>query len=261
MGSTGEVSMLSQEERHQVVTETMKHKSGSMEFWYGCTGSNTATTIDYVRQAGAAGADGAIIAAPAYINAPNSDIVGYCLDVANASSIPLGFYNNPPRIGTDLRVNDILQIAEHPRFTVLKEATTRIGQIAELCAAKPDIALMSCCSPNLGLVVPLMALGGHGTANMTGNILPREMATISTPWESKEDAFACRRTWLEILPMLHFVYEETNPVMTKSLMGALGLPAGPLRKPLSRLDDQRIQIGLTIATRLKLDEKYGFTVK
>ena len=41
---------------------------------------------------------------------------------------------------------------------------------------------MCCCSPNLGLVVPTMSLGGHGTANMTGNIIPAEMAVISTPW-------------------------------------------------------------------------------
>ena len=54
----------------------------------------------------------------------------FCLDVADASPIPLGFYNNPPRVGTDLRTEDLLRIAEHPRFTVLKESTTRVGQVA-----------------------------------------------------------------------------------------------------------------------------------
>ena len=67
MGSTGEVSMFSAEERHAIVRETMKMRSGKMHFYYGCTGTTTAATIDYVKQAGAEGADGAIIAAPAYI--------------------------------------------------------------------------------------------------------------------------------------------------------------------------------------------------
>ena len=58
MGSTGEVSMLSQEERHAIVRETMKFRTGRMNFYYGCTGTTTAGTIDYVRQAGAEGADG-----------------------------------------------------------------------------------------------------------------------------------------------------------------------------------------------------------
>ena len=74
MGSTGEVSMLSTEERHAIVEETIKFKSGKMQFFYGCTGNNTDTTIDYVCHAAAAGADGAIIAAPAYVCAPEDDI-------------------------------------------------------------------------------------------------------------------------------------------------------------------------------------------
>ena len=261
MGSTGEVSMLSAEERRAIVEGTVKHKSDRMKFYYGCTGPHTESTIDYVQHVAAAGADGAIIAAPAYISASNEDIVRYCLDVADASPMPLGFYNNPPRVGTDLGTEDILRIAEHPNFTVLKESTTRVAQIAQLCRAKPDMSLMCCCAPGLGLVVPLMALGGHGTANMTGNIIPQEMAVISKPWADDGDAFACREAWLRNLPMLHFAYSAINPVATKSLMRALGMPAGPLRKPLTGLDPAALQKGLDIARDLELDKTYGYTIK
>ncbi|MBT6095751.1 MAG: 4-hydroxy-tetrahydrodipicolinate synthase [Rhodospirillaceae bacterium] len=258
MGSTGEVSMLSTEERHAIVRETMKAHSGKMLFYYGCTGTTTESTIDYVAQAASEGADGAIIAAPAYICASNADIVQFCLDVADASDIPLGFYNNPPRVNTDLTTPDLLRLAEHPKFVVLKESTTRVGQVAQMCAANADMALMCCCSPNLGLVVPMMALGGHGTANMTGNIIPREMATISTPWKNGDDAFACREAWLTNLPMLHFAYSAINPVAMKSLMAAVGLPAGPLRKPLMPLDPLALQKGLDICRELGLDNIYGY---
>lgn len=258
MGSTGEVSMLSQDERHAIVRETMKARTGKMQFWYGCTGTTTESTIDYVAQAAAEGADGAIIAAPAYICASNAAIVQFCLDVADVSEIPLGFYNNPPRVNTDLATADLLRLAEHPKFVVLKESTARVGQVAQMCAAKPDMALMCCCSPNLGLVVPMMALGGHGTANMTGNIIPQEMATISEPWKTGDDAFACREAWLKNLPMLHFAYSAINPVATKSLMAAVGLPAGPLRKPLMPLDPAHLQKGLDICRDLGLDERYGY---
>ncbi len=49
MGSTGEVSMLSPEERKEVIRRTVKHKTAGMKLFYGCTGNNTAATIDYVR--------------------------------------------------------------------------------------------------------------------------------------------------------------------------------------------------------------------
>jgi 4-hydroxy-tetrahydrodipicolinate synthase len=259
MGSTGEVSMLSAEERREIVERTVEFRTGKMQFWYGCTGPHTDATIDYVQHAAESGADGAIIAAPAYVCASTDAIVDYCIEVADASSIPLGFYNNPPRVSTDLGVDDILRLAGHPNMTVLKESTTRVAQIAQLCAADPDLALMCCCSPNLGLVVPLMALGGHGTANMTGNILPREMATISTPWRSDGDAMACREAWLENLPMLHFLYSTVNPVALKSLMAALGMPAGPLRRPLKGLDQPSLEAGLAIVDRLGLTERYGYS--
>lgn len=258
MGSTGEVSMLTPDERRSIIRETVKMRPADLLLYYGCTGQNTAQTIDYVRFAEAEGADGAIIAAPAYICASNADIVAYALEVCDAVDLPIGFYNNPPRVKTDLHWTDLLQLAEHPNMVVLKESTTRVGQVAQVRAAKPDMAVMCCCSPNLGLVIPTMALGGHGTANMTGNLIPEEMAVISKPWESDGDAFACRDAWLRNLPVLHFAYSAINPVAVKSLMRAVGLPAGPLRKPLRPLDPAALQVGLDALAALELDRKYGF---
>ncbi len=260
MGSTGEVSMLSPEERREIISRTARMKTGKMLFYYGCTGNNTATTVDHVRYAKAEGADGAIIAAPAYICADNDAIVDYAQEVCDAEDFPIGFYNNPPRVKTDLHWTDILKLAKHPNMVVLKESTTRVGQVAQVCAAKPDMAIMCCCSPNLGLVIPTMALGGDGTANMTGNLIPREMAVISKKWQTGEDAFACREAWLTNLPMLHFVYSAINPVAVKSLMRVLGMPSGPLRKPLKPIDGARLQAGIDAFEQLGLPQRYGFKV-
>jgi 4-hydroxy-tetrahydrodipicolinate synthase len=161
-------------------------------------------------------------------------------------------------VKTDLHWTNLLRLAEHPNMVVLKESTTRVGQVAQVCAARPDMSIMCCCSPNLGLVIPTMALGGNGTANMTGNLIPREMAVISKPWETGEDAFACREAWLENLPMLHFAYSAINPVAVKTLMRAVGLPAGPLRRPLKPLPEPALQEALSMVTQMGLDKRYGF---
>jgi 4-hydroxy-tetrahydrodipicolinate synthase len=260
MGSTGEVSMLSAEERKQIITQTAKMKPGNMLMYYGVTGNNTETTIDYVRFAKDAGADGAIMAAPAYICADNDAITDYAMEVLDSCDFAMGFYNNPPRVKTDLHWDNLLKLAQHDNMVVLKESTTRVGQVAQMCAAKPDMSIMCCCSPNLGLVVPTMALGGHGTANMTGNIIPQEMAVISKPWETGEDAFAHRQAWLDNLPMLHFAYAAVNPVSIKTLMQVVGLPAGPLRKPLQPAKPEVLKKGLEAFKQLGLAEKYGLSV-
>jgi len=258
MGSTGEPTMLSPEERRQVVVETARMKSGAMRFFYGCTGGSTEATIANVRFAQEHGADGAILAAPPYLCASEDDIERFFLEVADATDLPLGIYNNPPRVGTDLGAARLLRLFRHPRYVVHKESTARVAQVAQVLAARPEVAVMCCDSPNLGLVVPTMALGGQGTANMTGNVAPAEMARLSTPWRHAEDAAAFRETYLRLLPLLHFTYSATNPVPVKSLMKALGLPAGDLRRPLRALQGPALAPGVAAVEALGLHRRYGY---
>jgi 4-hydroxy-tetrahydrodipicolinate synthase len=260
MGSTGETSMLAPEEKKQIIVETAKMKSGRMLFFYGCTGNNTDATVANVKFAQANGADGAILAAPAYICASEADAEQFFLDVADATDLPLGIYNNPPRVKTDLHWDHLLRIFKHPNYVVHKESTTRVGQVAQVLAAKPDVSVMCCDSPNLGLVVPTMSLGGHGTANMTGNIAPAELATISTPWRSYKEAEGFKEGYLRCLPLLHYTYSAINPVAVKSLMKAIGLPAGDLRRPLRNLEGEALEKGVRIVRDLGLDKKYGFKI-
>lgn len=258
MGSTGEVSMLSPDERREIIRRTAQFKTGKMQLFYGCTGTNTDTSIDYVRYARDNGADGAILAAPAYICAPDEDIERYFLEIADSTDLPLGIYNNPPRVKTDLHWTHLLRIFKHPNYVVHKESTTRVGQVAQVIAGRPDVSIMCCDSPNLGLVVPTMSLGGHGTANMTGNLAPAELARISTPWTEPADALAFREAYLHLLPLLHYTYSAINPVAVKSLMKAVGLPAGSLRRPLQDLSGEPLLKGLRILEELGLAKKYGY---
>lgn len=260
MGSTGEAFLLSPEEKREVIVRTAQMKSPRMPIFYGCTGNNTDSTIANVRFAKENGADGAILAAPAYICAPEADIERFFLDVADATDLPLGIYNNPPRVKTDLHWEQLLRIFKHPNYVIHKESTGRVGQVAQVLYGRPEVSVMCCDSPNLGLVVPTMSLGGHGTANMSGNIAPAEVARLSTPWRSWEDAQAFRDTYLKLLPLLHFNYSAINPVAVKSLMRALGMPAGALRKPLTGLAPEAVQKGVEIVRALGLHEKYGYKI-
>src|SRR5262245_48449234 len=73
MGSTGETSMLSPDEKKKIIVETAKMKTPRMPIFFGCTGNNTEATIGNVRFALDNGADGAILAAPALLCAPDRD--------------------------------------------------------------------------------------------------------------------------------------------------------------------------------------------
>ena len=87
------------------------------------------------------------------------------------------------------------------------------------------------------------------------------MATISTPWAGYTQAEDFKATYLRLLPLLHFTYSAINPVAVKSLMKALGLPAGDLRKPLTNLEGEALAKGLRIVAELGLDKRYGYKLK
>jgi 4-hydroxy-tetrahydrodipicolinate synthase len=261
MGSTGETSLLAPEEKKAIIVACARMKSARIPMFFGCTGNNTDATIASVRFARDNGADGAILAAPAYICASEADGERFFLDVADATDLPLGIYNNPPRVKTDLHWEQLLRIFLHPNYVIHKESTARVGQVAQVLAGKPNVAVMCCDSPNLGLVVPTMSLGGHGTANMTGNIAPTELATISRPWTGYAEAEGFRQAYLGLLPLLHYTYSAINPVAVKSLMKALGMPSGELRKPLTGLEGEALAKGIRIVQELGLDQRYGYRVK
>jgi 4-hydroxy-tetrahydrodipicolinate synthase len=105
-----------------------------------------------------------------------------------------------------------------------------------------------------------MSLGGHGTANMTGNLAPAELATISTPWTSYSEAEGFKNAYLSLLPLLHYTYSAINPVAVKSLMKALGMPSGDLRKPLTNLEGEQVAKGVRIVRELGLDRRYGYQI-
>jgi 4-hydroxy-tetrahydrodipicolinate synthase len=93
---------------------------------------------------------------------------------------------------------------------------------------------------------------------MTGSLFPRKFTTISKPWRDDGDAMACRAERLRNWDLLHHAYSATNPLPIKSLMRAIGLPAGLLRKPLRGFEGEALQKVLDILRHLELDRKYGY---
>src|SRR3990172_11824258 len=86
------------------------------------------------------------------------------------------------------------------------------------------------------------------------------MAVLSRPWRGAGDAETFREAYLRLLPLLHFTYSAINPVPVKSLMRALGLPAGDLRRPLRALEGGALASGLDVVRSLGLDGTYAYTI-
>lgn len=99
MGSAGEVTMLTVEERREIIKRVSKYAKGKIPVFFGATFPTTEETIKFSQYAEAEGADGLVYTAPPYLLPPQTALAEHLLACAKSVSIPVGVYNNPSRVG------------------------------------------------------------------------------------------------------------------------------------------------------------------
>jgi len=258
MGSTGESTSLSLQERRAIIAEMVPYCRGKIPVFAGVTCGSTAASIELAGYSEEKGADGVMVVVPPYIAPPQEAVYGYLKAVCDSVKIAVAIYNNPARVIVNIAPSTILRLAEEcPNLVADKEAMPDVAQLAAVREGAERLRLLCCDAPNYGLIIPTLGLGGHGTANVTGNLAPREMAELSKPWADWADVVRARELYFDYLPLMEAAYSATNPVATKALVKLLGLPAGDPRPPLPRLGDEKLKALEAVIERFHLRRNYG----
>jgi 4-hydroxy-tetrahydrodipicolinate synthase len=259
MGSTGESPSLSMAERQTVITEMTAYCRGKIPAFHGVTCSTTADTVALARHAEAQGADGIMLVVPPYLAPPQGAIFEFFQTVCRSVQIAVALYNNPARVVVNISPETIVRLARAcPNLVADKEAVGNVGQLAAVMdGTGGKLNLLCCDAPAYAVILPTLAVGGHGTANVAGNVIPREMAAMSRPWESYADVTRSRELYFEWLPVMEAAYAFTNPVAVKAMVKLLGFPVGNPRPPLPTLNAEQLRPLEALIERLGLRERYG----
>lgn len=259
MGSAGEATLLSAEERQEIVRRVVKMSKGRIPVFFGSTFPATADTVRFAQYAESEGADGLVFTVSPYLLPPQSAVLEQLRACMGAVTIPVGIYNNPARLGVNIEVNTIVTLAnEFPHFVVDKEAMPDVRQLVEVKRRLGDRLNLLCCDyPKYSIVLPTLAVGGNGTANISGNVIPEEMAFISRPWDSYEKMVQARESYFRWYPLMEALYWFSNPIVIKSALRILGLPSGGMRRPYSELQGEKLQNLKGIMTDMGVVKKYG----
>jgi len=233
LGSAGEATMMTLEERKSVVHEMVKICKGRIPVYFGSTLNTTQASVEFAQYAQAEGADGLVFPAPSYLLPPQTAVKEFLLTVMRSVTIPVGIYNNPSRTGVNIEPETIEFLADNcPNFVVDKEAMGNVAQLVEVRRRVGDRLNLLCCDyPKYSILIPTLALGGNGAANIGGNIIPEEAAKYSRPWTSVQIMEECRAEYFKWFPLLKALYHLSNPIVIKAALNILGLPGGSLRKP------------------------------
>lgn len=236
-GTTGESSTLTHEEHLDVIRYCVKQVNKRIPVIAG-TGSNCTETAVYLSQeAEKAGVDGLLVVTPYYNKCTQKGLYEHFKIVAESVSLPIILYNIPGRTGGVLiQPETVVSLCRNVKNIVgVKDATGNISGVAKvLQLADGDVDLYS---GNDDQIVPILSLGGKGVISVLSNVAPRQTHDICQLYfdgKVKESA----ALQLKALPVIDGLFCEVNPIPVKKAMNLMGLNAGPLRRPLTEMEEE-----------------------
>ena len=235
-GTTGESSTLTHEEHLEAIRFTAEKVAGRIPVVAG-TGSNCTETAVYLSQeAEKYGVDGVLLVSPYYNKATQKGLIAHFTKIANSIKIPVILYNIQSRTGVNMTPETIAYLAKNvENIVAVKEASGNISQIAkvaQLCGDSIDIY-----SGNDDQIVPILSLGGKGVISVLSNVAPRETHDIVAKF-MEGDVAGSRELQLRALPVIEKLFCEVNPIPVKAALNMLRWEVGPLRMPLSEMEEE-----------------------
>ena len=234
-GTTGEASTLSHEEHIEVIDYCVKKVAKRVPVIAG-TGSNSTETAIYLSQeAEKSGADALLVVTPYYNKATQKGLIAHFTQVAESVEIPIILYNVPGRTGCNIAPETAAALVRNVKNIVgIKEASGNISQVAKLMSICGDeIELYS---GNDDQIVPLLSLGGLGVISVLSNVAPKETHDIVEMY-LEGDVKGSMELQLKAIPLIDQLFCEVNPIPVKAGVNLMGFEAGPLRMPLTEMED------------------------
>lgn len=234
-GTTGEGSTLTDEEHRECIRFAVEQAAGRVPIIAGTGSNDTAYAISLTQFACQAGADAMLVVTPYYNKATQKGLIQMYNAIADASTKPVILYNVPSRTGVGIEPATYVELAKHPNIAAIKEANGNISKIVEAAALVGD--QLDIYSGNDDQITPILAMGGQGVISVLSNVAPRQTVEICQRFFDG-DVQGSAQLQCRLLPLIHALFSEVNPIPVKAAMAAMGFCQDYLRLPLTPMEEQ-----------------------
>jgi len=239
-GTTGEASTMSPEEHLSVIKYGCEVVKGRIPVVAG-TGSNCTRGAVYMSQkAEEAGADGVLLVTPYYNKATQNGLIAHFTTIAEAIKIPALLYHIPGRTGVTMKPETIVSLCKNvPNIVGVKEASGNFSSIATMMNMADGC--IDVYSGNDDQIVPLLSMGGKGVISVLSNVAPKQTHDICQKFFDG-DVKGSLQMQLDAIPLISALFSEVNPIPVKAAMNMMGKEVGPLRLPLTEMEDAHKEV-------------------
>jgi len=175
LGSTGEFAYLSNAQRADVVRATIEAASGRVPVIAGVAATATADAVAQARNYQKLGADGILAILESYFPLMEPQVEAYFRAIADAVDVPVVLYTNPQFQRTDLSLDVIARLAEHPRIRYIKDASTNTGRLLSIANRCERLKVFSASSH---IPAAVMLIGGVGWMAGPACVVPRQSVAL-----------------------------------------------------------------------------------
>lgn len=227
-GSLGEASVLSEEEKFELLKYTQGLVKGEIPLILNIAEQSTRTAISIAQQAEALGADGLMLLPPMRYKADDRETLTYFKTIAASTSLPIIIYNNPIDYKIHVSLDMFEELAAIPTIQAVKESTrdvtnvtrmiNRFGQRFKILCGVDPLAMES------------LVMGADGWVAGLVDAFPRETVAVYRLIKAGkyEEALAIYRWFLPVLEL------DIHPKLVQyiKLAAAMtGIGTEPVRAP------------------------------
>jgi len=233
LGTVGENNSLTAEEKRTVLKGAVETVGGRVPLIAGVSELTTASAVAYARDAERIGVDGLMVL-PAMVYVPTRAELEYHLRaVAQATSLPIMLYNNPPAYRVNIEIETLERLAELRNIVAIKESAPDPRRFTDLLNALGERYVLFAGLDDV--VFEALTLGARGWVSGLTNAFPAESLALYEAIRA-DDLERARRIYRWFMPLLHL---DSDPDLVQSiklaeaLMGRGSERVRPPRLPLA----------------------------
>jgi 4-hydroxy-tetrahydrodipicolinate synthase len=175
LGSTGEFAYLDRAQREAVVQATVEAADKRVPVVAGVAATTTADAVAQARRYQQIGANGILAILEAYFPLKDAQVEAYFRAIADAVDVPVVLYTNPNFQRSDLSLDVIARLAEHPRIRYIKDASTNTGRLLSIMHRAPRMKVFSA---SAHIPAAVMLIGGVGWMAGPACLVPRQSVRL-----------------------------------------------------------------------------------